>query len=253
MTLAVLIGNTNTRLNWFRNGRLLRRRLVPTAEFSRNCRRLVAAGGPVAEAGLASVVPAATSGCLVALRRVSTAPPLLVEPRTRTGLTFRYRRSELGADRVCVAVGARAACRRDVMAIDFGTAVTLNAVSSDGEFIGGAIVPGISLMLDALSRDTAMLPRTAPAPVSRPLATGTRAAMRAGTFNLLAGGIERLISLTCRMTGRDYYTIATGGGAGWFLRRIDGIDASDPDLAARGLFRLLQMNRGKDDSSRCIR
>ncbi|MBM3315616.1 type III pantothenate kinase [candidate division WOR-3 bacterium] len=245
MILTVLIGNTNSRLTWLSRDRVLRRRVVPTSGLPRALAALPARPG--GSTALASVVPGVTSTAVRALTRLTGRPPLVVGPRTPTGLRFRYRRRELGADRICVAVGAFARFRRDVIALDFGTATTVNVVTGEGTFLGGAIVPGMRMMLDGLARNTARLPAVSPGCPSLPFGRSTRAALQAGVCHLLAGGIEHIIAEVERRTRRHYYVVATGGAAGRLRSRLRRIRTVDPDLAARGLARVDDIIGGRHD------
>lgn len=241
MTLTVLIGNTNTRLTWFAGNRVAARRVFPTG--TDRAYRLVRNAPPFSAAAIASVVPTATPGWVSALREQLGEAPLVVGPRTRAGLSFRYRRRDLGADRICAAVGAHARFPQDLVIVDFGTAVTINVVSGQGVFEGGAIMPGLDLLLDALARGTARLPRVAPEPPRQLLGRDTRSAIRAGVFGLLAGGIAGYMSRLDAAGGRPRLLVVTGGRARLFVRQLPRPHIIDPDLAARGLVRLQHINR----------
>lgn len=258
MILTVLIGNTNARLTWFGQGRVCRRRVVPSERVTAELRTLPHwPGGHVA---VASVVPRLTEGVVEILEKNTCRQPLVVGPRTRTGLRFRYRRGEIGADRVCLAVGAferyclprrndsHSRHRRDCAIIDFGTATTVNVVRGDGTYWGGVILPGGQMMMDSLMRGTAQLPRVPFGLTRLPYGRGTVSAIRAGVARLLAGGLESIVADISAATGRRYYTIATGGGAGLLMRRLQIVNVYDPDIAAYGLSCLYRLNRLKGRS-----
>jgi len=247
MILTILVGNTRTRLTWLDHEQIRRRIVLATEAIVRHGTWAEVTNDVVRMTkgvALASVVPKATRGWCRLLHQAGVRP-LVVGPRTRTGLVFRYRRAQLGADRVCLAVGAHSRFRDDLIVLDFGTAITVNVVTRKGEFLGGAILPGLRLMLAALARGTAipwpmpkrrLVPRTV-------LGHGTAGAIRSGVSFLLAGGISHIIERIRKETQREYRVVATGGDAGWFCRHLNVIRTVDQDLAARGLARLFYINR----------
>lgn len=248
MILAVLIGNSNTRIACFSGRRLVQQHVVPTPQVRRNPQRILkfrqarSLDSP-GDSALASVVPALTRPVARALARTLGRPPLIVGTRTKTGLRFNYNRRQLGADRLCAAVGALERYRRNTLVVDFGTAITVNAVTAAGKFLGGAILPGPNLMLRALADNTGRLPRVTPGVRHRATGHNTVTAIRSGVFHLLAGGIARIIDRIRSETGRNWLIVATGGGAPLFRRHIPAVSRFDPELALRGLAALYDINR----------
>jgi type III pantothenate kinase len=241
MILTVVIGNTNTRFVWFRGYRPVRSRVVPTAVVARHGK--LPELSPAEAVAVASVVPEATRVVRAYLRAHAGLPSLVVGPRTQTGLRFRYRRRDLGTDRVCAAVGARHRFpNQDVIVFDFGTATTVNVILREGVFAGGAILPGIQMCLEALAAGTAVLPKLPPAPLRSPLQHNTGAAVQAGVANLFAGGIDRIIDRTEHALGRSLLVVSTGGAAGIARRYSRRIGVPRPHLAGEGLVELLQIN-----------
>jgi len=243
MLLTVLIGNTSTRLVRFRGRSAASSRTIATAAFSRDpARHLPRALRPDAIA-LCSVVPATTRPTRTAIKSQYGLSPFLLTGGTHTGLQFDYDRRELGPDRVCIAVGAHSRFRGDLIVLDFGTAITVNAVGADGRFLGGPILPGPGLMLDSLHARTGRLPlaRLDRTPPTLPRATVP--ALQSGVFAAVLGGIERISDdLECK-TGRRFSTVATGGGAALFRRHLPRLKALDPLLGARGLAAIWRLNR----------
>ena len=247
MILTVIIGNTNTRLTWFRDDVIVKRWVHPPGTA-------LPAAGPIDGTAIASVVPSRTASTTAGLKRQTGLTPLVVTPATKTGLRFRYNRRQIGADRVCAAVGAHLHYSGNLVMLDFGTAITLNVISSDGTFQGGAIMPGADMMVEALARSTAQLPHVKPArrialsERSKPkgllsLGHDTKSAIQTGVTGLLSCGLGSLIE----RLGPQYRVIATGGHALVFRKLIRRIDAVDPDLAARGLAQIYRLNRPKPD------
>jgi type III pantothenate kinase len=233
MILTVLIGNTNTRFAWF-NGRRLARFLILPTPAVRDGR--LPKPDRIVGAAVASVVPDVSDAVVGRLHRRTGVEPLVVGPRTQTGLRFNYRRDDLGADRVCVAVGTNCSLPgRDVIVFDFGTATTANVILREGVFAGGAILPGVQMSLDCLAAGTARLPRVGPGRKLGPVQRTTRTAMQAGVAALFAGGIDHIVSQIERGLKRRFLVVATGGAASIaraYGRRIRSVR---PRLASEGL------------------
>lgn len=239
MILTIVIGNTNTEFAWF-DGRRLVRSVRARTDSLRSAR--IPRPGRATGVAVASVVAEATRVACVGLR-ASRLKPYLVGPRTRTGLKFRYRRGDLGADRLCAAVGAwRRFPGQDLIVFDFGTATTVNVILREGIFAGGAILPGIRMSFDALADNTAGLPRLLPGNAQSPIQHSTRAAMQAGVAGLFGGGIDRIIDEIERDTGRSHRVVTTGGGARTARRYAKRIGAWIPRLASEGLAEVFYFN-----------
>ncbi len=240
MILTALIGNTNTRFVWFNRRRPARSLTLPTPDV-RDGR--LPRPGHVAGVAVASVVAGVGSAVTERLRVGTGKEPLVVGPHTRTGLRFSYLRKDLGADRVCVAVGAVSALpSRDVIAFDFGTATTVNVILREGTFAGGAIMPGIRMSFDCLAAGTAGLPRIAPGTKLSPVQHTTRKAIQAGVSALYAGGIDHIISQVERGLGRRFRVLATGGAAGIARRYAKRIRSARPHLASEGMAEIWYRN-----------
>jgi type III pantothenate kinase len=240
MILTVVIGNTNTRFVWFAGRRVMVSRVIPTVSV---CPGTLPKPGRVAGIAVASVVPEVTRTVCAHLRAATELEPFLVGPRTRTGLKFRYHRRDLGADRVCAAVGAwRRFPGQDLIIFDFGTATTVNVILREGIFAGGAILPGIQMSLDALAASTAGLPRLLPGSARSPVQRNTRSAIWAGVANLFAGGIDRIIDGIEQDSDRSFHIVATGGGVRTARRYTKRIRTLNPQLASEGLAELFHLN-----------
>ena len=248
MILTVLIGNTTTRFVWFQGSRLVRSRAVPTMAVGRGS---VPNPGPAAAVAVASVVPDATRVVRSHLRAHTGLEPLVVSPRTEVGMKFRYHRGDLGADRVCAAVGARRRFPgRDLIVLDFGTATTANVILREGVFAGGAILPGVRMSLNALAVGTAGVPKLLPGRLMSPVQRNTRAAVQAGVANLFAGGIERVLDRAERDVGQHLFVVSTGGAAVAARRYTNRLGVLRPHLASEGLAEILYLNRGDHTSTR---
>jgi len=119
----------------------------------------------------------------------------------------------VGTDRLLTALAAYRRFNRECIVVDFGTAITVNAVRADGTFAGGAIFPGLAMMARALSEGTALLPAVQ-APTAAPLAgRNTEEAVAAGILRGAAGAVTGLIAAARRVVGTDACVVLTGGAA----------------------------------------
>jgi type III pantothenate kinase len=193
---------------------------------------------------IASVVPPLTAIMSDLVGRYWHVAPLVVSHELKTGLEIRYDRPrEVGADRICDAVAAKALYGCPAIIIDFGTATTFNAISAKGEYLGGAIAPGISISMEALARYAAQLNRielTAP-----PAAIGrnTEHAMQSGVFLGYLGLVESMTARFQQELGGGARVIATGGLSTLIGPATPIIEVVDPELTVQGLRLLWEMNR----------
>ncbi len=241
MILTVLVGNFNTRLILWDNNRIKMRKILPTSQVSDRLNRLIPTRA-LKGAAIASVVPRVTLQLYRALCQHTKT--LLVTTRTPTPLKIVYRRKLLGIDRLCAAVGGFLRYQRDLIVIDFGTAITFNIVHyREKTLLGGPILPNARIMLAALADHTGQLPMVKMRPRENPVVITTSSAIQSGVFNLILGGINRIIEqIRCRTKAR-YQIIATGGGAQFFSKRCQLINKVDPELTSFGLAQIYYFNR----------
>ena len=259
MLLAVNVGNTNTVLGVFR-GAELEHQWRTSTETERTADELaVLFGGLLEQADLSfsnqitgvvisSVVPTSTGALRDMVERYFNFPPVIVEPGTKTGmpiLTDNPR--ELGADRVVNALAAFNRYGGPCIVIDFGTATTYDAVSEKGEFLGGAIAPGLQTKNASLSRETARLPqvelqapRTA---IGKNTVDAIQSALIFGTAAEADGMIERMR----KEFGGDATVVATGGLAPLIIPHCQFVDEHDPWLTLEGLRLVFERNAGRGD------
>jgi type III pantothenate kinase len=236
--LTAAIGNTNTRLVAIDRGRIVARAAFPSADAARARLPRLA---PVA-VGIASVVPRLAAPWTRALEARYGLRPFVLRPSTPTGLRFDYPRAQLGADRVCAAVGAWQRWRTDLVVVDFGTATTFNVITRPGTFRGGFILPGTAA-LSALPRTTtALLPDARLRRPARPLGRSTRSALDFGLWYLLSGGLGAALAACDKAAGRRLKLVVTGGGASSGTRLLPRRANLDPDLVCRGLAEVMHLN-----------
>lgn len=163
----------------------------------------------------------------------------VVRPQAQhLGVKNLYRRPEqLGADRWAALIGARGLTASAACVVDAGTAVTVEALSAKGEFLGGAIFPGLRLLRDSLARGTEALPGVT-GNATDCLGRSTEEAIAAGTLFGLAGAVERLIEEYRRMLGEPIQVFLTGGDAPVLAAQLRVEHTPVPDLVLKGLARI---------------
>ena len=170
--------------------------------------------------------------------------PLIVSAEMETGLTIKYANPlEVGSDRI---VNAAAAYRRyggPIIIVDFGTATTFCAVTADGEYLGGAIAPGLRISAEALYARTAKLPKIELARPKSAIGRDTVASMQAGLVFGYAGLVDELVRRIQQELGRDCFVLATGGLAGLIAPESRLIREVRPHLTLEGLALLYTLNR----------
>jgi type III pantothenate kinase len=170
--------------------------------------------------------------------------PLIVSAELETGLTIKYTNpQEVGSDRI---VNAAAAYRRyggPIIIVDFGTATTFCAVTADGEYLGGAIAPGLRISAEALYARTAKLPKIELARPKSAIGQDTVTSMQAGLIFGYAGLVDELVRRIQHELGRECFVLATGGLAGLIAPESQAIREIRPHLTLEGLALLWALNR----------
>jgi type III pantothenate kinase len=170
--------------------------------------------------------------------------PIIVEPGIKTGMSIMYENpQEVGADRIVNAVAAYEAKKTAHIVVDFGTATTFDYVTPKGEYVGGAIVPGIMISLEALWERASKLPRVELIKPKEIIGRNTVGAMQAG---IIYGYVSLVDGIVKRMKDKvktDPYVIATGGLAGLIYKDSETIDEVDEFLTLKGLKILYDKNK----------
>lgn len=261
MLLALNVGNSNITLGAYADEGLLARwrmateRATTADEYAALLSSLLAQKGwsfaDFADAILCSVVPPLTATFEELIVAQLDRRPMIVSHRLRTGLRLLYEQpQQLGADRLADAVAGRHLYGTPVIVIDFGTATTFNVVSAQDEFLGGVIVPGIGISVDALFEHAAALPRIELILPERAVGTNTIQSMQSGVLYGYIGLVEGLIRRLRRELGVEARVVATGGFARQVAPHVPAIELVNPDLTLEGLRILYLMN---DDDRRSLR
>jgi type III pantothenate kinase len=192
---------------------------------------------------VSSVVPTVTETYRLMATRYVDAPSIVVEPGTRTGIALRVDNPrEVGADRIVNSVAAYHLYGGPAIVVDFGTATSFDAVSGAGEFVGGAIAPGVATSADALVEKAARLPEvetiTPPAAIGRSTVT----ALQSGIVFGAAGQVDAIVRRISRELGPGVTTGATGGLATSVLEACETLDHHDPWLTLKGLRLIWERN-----------
>jgi type III pantothenate kinase len=185
---------------------------------------------------LASVVPQLTARVVQACREYLEEDPFIVDVGVKTGIKVRYEDPKaVGADRIADAVAVMYMYGGPACVIDFGTATTFNALTKDGEYLGGAITAGINLATEALFTHAAKLPRI---DLQRPpsvIGRNTIHAMQAGLLFGYVSMVEGMVERFRRELGPQMKVIATGGLAEIIAQETDVIQIIAPWLTLDGL------------------
>lgn len=247
--LAVDVGNTNISFGLFEDetlvghGRLASRSVADLASFWSgsslgNARpapdvALLASVSPATEAGVSRWIE---DGLRIPVRkaRVDFDVPLgtdVADPRA------------VGVDRLLAAFAAWRRAGGAAIAVTVGTAITVNAVTADGRFLGGAIGPGLGLSAEALARGCAQLPHVRLAGPTPVIGKDTEAAIRAALYHGFLGFVERLVTETARELGGGAAVYATGGDAELMLPAVEGM-VHAPYLVLEGLLHAWKASGG---------
>lgn len=255
MLLAIDIGNTNVLWGLFERQTLKGHWRLATDpsrtadEYGSLFVSLVRNAGlephKVTGAILSSVVPSLTSAFEHMVETCFHRLPLLVSPDLDTGLRLNITHPyEIGSDRLVNAVAAYAQYRTTLIIIDFGTATTLCTISESGEYLGGAIAPGLGISADALSSRTAKLPKVDLVRPKSAIGKDTISSMQSGLVFGHAGLVDEMVHRIQAELGKKATVIATGGLASLIAPESRTIQEVKPFLTLEGLELLYRRSRG---------
>jgi type III pantothenate kinase len=253
MLLVVDVGNTQTHFGTFRGDELVEHWRFATVRQStadqlgaalRNLLELRGYGFGDLEASIvSSTVPQLEPEWTSMARRYLRHEMHAVGPGTKTGMAIRYDNPrEIGADRLVNAVAIRDRFSDAAVCVDFGTATTFDVVSSGGEYLGGSLMTGIEISLEALSERGARLPRVDLAPPKSVIGRNTIDAIRSGVVFGYAGAIDAILRRLFDEIGQRAQVVATGGLAGLVVPYTEEIEVVDDLLTLTGLRLLHERN-----------
>jgi type III pantothenate kinase len=258
MLLAFDVGNTTIAIGLFRGRKLVKSWKIRTDsdktsdEYGAMLLNLMQvaglAPGKVTGAIVSSVVPPLTPVVEELCRTYFATEANVVGPGLKTGMPILYENpSEVGADRITAAVAAFEKYGGPVIVLDFGTATTFDAVSAKGEYLGGAIAPGVRISAEALYLKTAKLPRIEIRKPKKAIGRTTVASMQSGLYFGYIGLVSRTIAEIRKELGPNARVISTGGFGGQVAAEVPEIEAHEPDLVLEGLRIIYERNRDAQD------
>ena len=195
---------------------------------------------------IASVVPTQQQAWQEFCSKYTGCSPLLVNgPTLKSDIKITTDNpAEIGADRIVNAVAAFDQYRRSTIVVDFGTAITFDCISAKGEYMGGAIMPGMSISLDALASRTAKLPRIDVfIPPQKAIGTNTVDAIKSGLLFGYGSMVDGLIKKLSAEFNETPQVIATGGMSELIAKYTESIQTVDPLLTLKGLYLLNEKNK----------
>lgn len=255
MLLAIDIGNTNITLGLYKGDELTSAWRLATVhermpdEYGLQLLGLLEQADctvdEIEATVLASVVPPLTTTFLQACQQYLHQKPLVVDAGIRTGLQIRYEdpKHALGADRVADAVAVQKLYSVPACVVDFGTATTFDAISAKGEYLGGAIAPGIGIAADALFQRTAKLPRVELTSPPSVIGRNTVHAIQAGLVYGYVGLVEGIVARFRTELGEEMTVIGTGGLVSLIAAETDVIHHQAPWLTLDGMRLIWEMNQ----------
>jgi type III pantothenate kinase len=254
MLLAIDIGNTNITIGIFQDDSLKATWRISTGvhrmsdEYAVMLLNLLRHRGievtDVKEGAMSCVVPPLLSTFHELYQEYFGIAPLVVGPGIKTGIRIRYDNPrELGGDRISNAAGALSLYKPPIIVVAMGTATAFDTISKEGDYLGGAVAPGIGIAAEALFTRTAALPRVDLVRPKRAIGSNTPAAMQSGIIFGYAGLIDGIVMRIQKELGEKPTVVATGGYASIIAKEARVIDKVNPNLTLVGIKVIHDMNR----------
>ena len=254
MLLAIDIGNTDITLGVFDDKELRTTWHMATSihhmadEYAALLLNLLRHQGldisDIKEVALCSVVPPLIATFDKLFQRYFHISPLVVGAGVKTGVRIRMDNPrEVGADRIVNAAAAHHLYGGPIIITDLGTATTFDTVSKEGDYLGGAIAPGINIAAESLFTQAAMLPRVELTHPKHAIGTNTITAMQSGIVFGYVGLVEGIVARIQQELGGKAKVVATGGYAELIAKETSVIDIVNPDLTLIGLRLIYLMNK----------
>jgi type III pantothenate kinase len=248
--LAIDVGNTNTVLGMYEADDLVSSWRIKTDaqttadEMALTYRGLLADQDPITGIALCSTVPGVLREMRVMLERYfANVPTVIVEPGTKTGVpVLTDNPKEVGADRIVNTIAAHHLFGGPCIVVDFGTSTNLDVVSAKGEFLGGALAPGIEISLDALAQRAAQLRKVELVRPRSAIGKNTVEALQSGALYGFAGQVDGLVDRITEELGEVTAVVATGGLAPIVVPESRRITHHEPDLTLLGLRMVFEKN-----------
>jgi type III pantothenate kinase len=254
MLLVFDIGNTNIVLGAYEGEELLQHWRVSTDrqktgdEYGILINNLFTYGGlsikDISAVIISSVVPPLVVPLVKMCQRYFKVEPLVVGPGIKTGIFIKYENPrEVGADRIVNAVAAHHKYSGPLIIVDFGTATTFCAIGENGDYLGGAIAPGIGISTEALFQRAAKLPRIELVKPKSVICRNTVTSMQSGIIYGFVGQVDGIVSRMKEEMDQEAYVIATGGLANLIAQETTAINAVEHFLTLEGLRIIYDLNQ----------
>ena len=253
MLLAIDIGNTNVVLGVFDGKRLVANWRVGTKtqitpdEYAMILKDLFNFEGfefkQIDGVIISTVVPPLLPVMTEMSKKYFRIEPMVVTHEIKTGIKIRYDNpKEIGADRIVNAAAAYKLYGGPIIIVDFGTATTFCAVTRNGEYLGGAITPGVKISAEALFQRASKLPRVELTKPRSVIGTDTVSAMQAGIIYGYAGLVDGIVERMKKELSPDAKVVATGGLAELVSAETSSIQEIKPHLTLEGLCLIYDLN-----------
>lgn len=254
MLLAIDIGNTNLVIGCFRDNKILFKARIATDrtrtsdQYGVEIKNMLEAYGvdrsDIKDCIISSVVPPVFNSVRTGVVKIIGKQPMVVGPGLKTGLNIHVDvPSQVGSDRIVIAVAALAEYKAPLLLLDLGTATTIEAVEPENVYMGGVIIPGVRVSLDALTSRAAQLPGISLDQPKQVIGKNTVDCMRSGMMYGTAAMIDGLIERMEEELGHRCTLIATGGLAQFITPLCKREIILEKDLLLKGLNIIYQKNK----------
>lgn len=254
MLLAIDIGNTNLVIGCMEGDQILFKARIATDhnrtsdQYGVEIKNMIEAYGvnifDIDDCIISSVVPPVFNSVKTGIYKVTGLQPIVVGPGLKTGLNIHMDvPSQVGSDRIVIAVAALAEYKAPLILMDLGTATTIEVVEPENKYIGGIIFPGVRVSLDALTSRAAQLPGISLDQPKHVIGKNTVDCMRSGMMYGTAAMIDGLIERIEEELGHSATIIATGGMAQFITPLCNREIILDKDLLLKGLNEIYKKNK----------
>ena len=254
MLLAIDIGNTNLVIGCFRDDKILFKARIATDrtrtsdQYGVEIKNMLEAYGvdrsDIKDCIISSVVPPVFNSVRTGVIKIIGKQPMVVGPGLKTGLNIHVDvPSQVGSDRIVIAVAALAEYKAPLLLLDLGTATTIEAVEPDNVYMGGVIIPGVRVSLDALTSRAAQLPGISLDQPKQVIGKNTVDCMRSGMMYGTAAMIDGLVERMEEELGHRCTLIATGGLAQFIIPLCKREILLEKDLLLKGLNIIYKKNK----------